>query len=165
MPLLYRGENKEMFESHRRKLVQKLQGTLETSLNRRGRTIEHPPDGSGRGGQTMPWNRSGCGHGSGAKRTPDVTNTILDHEAFQETTPGVSTTPRLDRAKLYAKHNGAEGRVFVIDRDRLANSGVRELVVAQHVPCPRIPEDDEVLLWYSASEILPDEIIVKILEV
>lgn len=164
MRLLYRGENGVMFTRNGGRLVQHFQGPLESSMDRGGRTIEIPSR-PGRPAQSMPWNRSGMGPGAGATRAPSITDTVLEHEAFQRRTTGVSTTPLLERATFYAKPAGAPGHVFVIDRNRLSEHGVRAIAVAEVVPFPRVPEDAEVLLIYEAGKTLPQEIIVEVLSV
>src|SRR5689334_4166305 len=112
MQALYRGENEAMFTSHGGQLIQRLQGSLESSIDRSGRSVKTPAR-AGTAARSMPWDRSGVGPGSGATRVPSVTNTVLEHEAFQRPTIGVSSTPILDRARLYAKPGGIPGRVFV----------------------------------------------------
>jgi hypothetical protein len=164
MRTLYRGENEAMFTGRDGKLVQRLQGPLESSLDRSGRSVEIPTD-TGTVARSIPWNRSGVGPGSGATRAPSITNTVLEHEAFQRPTTGVSSTPSLDRARFYAKRGGGPGRVFVIDRDRLKQYDVTEVIVASIVPFPRIPEDAEVLLVYEAGNVLPQEIVIEVLSV
>ena len=95
-------------------------------------------------------------------------NAVVRHQWQQRGLPtsGISTTPFRPRAEYYATSGGKEpgGRVIVINRDLLAPNGIREFVVETYVPSPAVPEDSEVILVGPDGGILPQTIVVEILD-
>jgi hypothetical protein len=94
---------------------------------------------------------------------------VIRHQLNQEGFPtsGISTTPHLERAVVYArgKSGDSEGFVYKIDRTALTARGVDEFVVARFCS-PSIPEDDEVILVVQGGGAhLPQELIVEIIPV
>lgn len=91
-------------------------------------------------------------------------NAVHWHELGQSSHPtsGISTSPHRDRAVFYALSGGKdrEGIVIKIDRENLANHGVREYVVADTVTNPSIPADDEVILVGASGDPLPLAIVL-----
>jgi hypothetical protein len=108
------------------------------------------PKKSGEFTYTFHWDEPGLKYDSGATYDASETNAVHRHQLNQEGFPtsGISTTPHLNQAKVYAR--GRDGRsagyVFRIDRSKLADQGVREYVVAKFVKDPSIPKDEEVIL-------------------
>ena len=74
---------------------------------------------------------------------PSEQNAVLRHELRQEGFPtaGISTTPSLERARIYATGDGryVSGYVLKIDRTLLPKMGVKEYVVAEWIPYPSVP--------------------------
>ena len=107
--------------------------------------------------------------GDGATAGVSAINAVLRHELRQEGfgSAGISTTPLLHRASFYAlagrKRN--VGVVITIDRRLLGTYGVREFVVAAHIPRPSIPEDEEVILVAADCGQLPREIVVNAVQI
>ncbi len=95
-------------------------------------------------------------------------NAIRLHECQQAGLPtaGLSTTPQLDRARVYALAGSSRttGFVYCLDRTLFASLGVREYIVADHVASPSIPEDNEVILVASDGGALPESIIAEIID-
>lgn len=97
-----------------------------------------------------------------------VENVIVTHQLDSDyyRDAGISTTPHLDRARHYATHGGAqEGVVYRIDRQRLDLYGVRQYRVRDYPPCPKCPEDDEVILVHGELGSLPSAIVVAVISV
>jgi hypothetical protein len=109
----------------------------------------------------------GLKYGSGATYGSSPANAVLRHQYNQLGLPtsGVSTTPFLERAKIYATsgHKKKSGYIFKIDRNLLDENGVDEYIVDQIVAHPSIPEDKEVILVAGDFGVLPDEIIVEVI--
>ena len=97
------------------------------------------------------------------------TNAVIRHQVNQEVFPtsGISTTPHLERAILYArgKDGLSEGFVYKIARANLKQRGVREFAVAQYTKFPSVPEDNEVILVTLESVPLPKELVVETIPV
>ena len=140
--LLYRGINPELYEV--------LKGELRPKLN--------GPFVSGARWGEAEWGNSYWGENSA--------NAVIDHQKNQAGLPtsGVSTTPHIDRAIVYATHGGRykDGFIFLIERDHLELHGVSEYVVNAIVPRPSVPEDDEIILVARDYGPLPAGIIVEI---
>ncbi len=98
---------------------------------------------------------------------PSDRNAIHWHQLAQghHPTSGISTTPHYERAVKYATWGGVPGVVYVINREGLDQCNVREFIVADHVPNPRVPEDDEVILVTPLGAPLPPSLIVRVLDV
>lgn len=114
------------------------------------------------------WDEPGFTWDSGATWDSTPTNAVIRHQLNQEGFPtsGISTTPHLDRATLYARGRDgtAGGFVFKIDRLALPRHGIAEFVVAQFC-APSVPQDDEVILVLPGLEYLPPEVIVEVLTI
>jgi len=105
--------------------------------------------------------RSGQGWRSGT----GAGNATLRHQLRQEGYPtsGISTTPSFDRARFYATRGGTvAGYIYTIDRSLFDQHGIRVFVVADIVPHPSVPEDQEVVLVAGDGGKLPPEVIVSI---
>lgn len=97
-----------------------------------------------------------------------VNNAIISHQTDSQKFPtsGVSTTPFFDRAKVYATHNGKHaGIVYKIDCKVLKNYNIRAYRVGEYTKYPAIPEDDEVILVGENNAVLPNAIIIEIINV
>lgn len=95
-------------------------------------------------------------------------NAVVTHQANSTCYPtsGVSTTPHLDRAKMYATCNCThDGIIYKLDRSKLSQYGIKEYVVKEYTDSPYIPEDDEVILVHEDHGNLPKEIILETIEV
>jgi hypothetical protein len=94
-----------------------------------------------------------------------TTNAVIRHQFNQEGFPtsGISTTPHLKRAIVYArgKDGCSIGFVYKIDRALLAMHDVKEFVVSDHARTPSIPEDDEVILVTPDAASLAEAVIVE----
>jgi hypothetical protein len=77
----------------------------------------------------------------------------------------VSTTPHQENAEKYALYEEDVGVIYVIDTDRLGAWDVEALLVADFVPVPSVPGDEEVVLRAKDGGQLPSDIIVAILSV
>ncbi len=99
---------------------------------------------------------------------PSEQNAVLRHELRQEGFPtaGISTTPSLERARIYALGGGryASGYVLKIDRNLLPKMGVKEYVVAEWIPYPSVPEDAEVILVANDCGALPQGVVVDVID-
>ena len=112
---------------------------------------------------------------------PSAQNAVLAHQLGLPDRPdlhtsGISTTPRYERALLYATHTRDDdggwtrrvaGVVYVIDRARLADLGIEARAVADTVYelSITVPADYEVILVASGNGELPAAAIVKVLPV
>jgi len=118
---------------------------------------------------TFHWDEPGVTWDSGATWDKSEENAVMRHQLNQEGFPtsGISTTPYLERAKVYARgrEGHSSGYVYKIDGSRLATHGVTEFVVAAYVKEPSIPEDDEVILVAEDFGALPDALVVEIIPV
>ncbi len=103
-------------------------------------------------------------HDGNATYGPSVPNAVLGHQLDLEEArkSGISTTPKLERARFYALGNGrhSRGHIFKFDRNLLAAHGVCEYVVAKSVTVPHVPEDEEVILVARDGGSLPEQIVV-----
>lgn len=107
--------------------------------------------------------------GSGITCGDSIDNAVIAHQRDSKAFPssGVSTTPFLERAKIYAIHKAkqAKGFVYKIDRVLLAEKGVGEYRVADYATRPEIPEDDEVILVSNNNGVLPQEIVIEVISI
>jgi len=144
---LYRGINAELYVQTSGGLAPKTHAPFQHIFQRDG-TIRR--DGS-------------------ATRGRSEQNAVLYHELEQKGYPttGISTTPFFERASVYAMGGGKypKGYVVKIDRHLLSQFGVREYVIAEWIPHPSIPEDEEVILVAADYGVLPGEIVVDRVEV
>jgi hypothetical protein len=96
-------------------------------------------------------------------------NSVIKHQKDSRRYPtsGIFTTPFFGRAKYYALHNGTrtKGYIYRIDRNLLAHHSVREFVVSEYAVDPKVPEDEEVILYVQNGNELPREVIVEAIEV
>lgn len=114
------------------------------------------------------WDEPGITWDSGVTWDSTSTNAVIRHQLNQEGFPtsGISTTPHLERAMLYARgRNGTSGGyVFKIDRKALQHHGVTEFVVSKFC-APSIPEDDEIILVVPNMPHLPLAVVVEVIQV
>lgn len=107
--------------------------------------------------------------GSGVTVGSSMNNAIVGHQIDSAKFPSscISTTPFIDRAKIYALSNSknAKGILYKIDRVLLSKNKVREYRVSEYAESPSIPEDDEVILVAENNGILPHEVIVDTIPV
>ncbi|MCK5139312.1 MAG: hypothetical protein KAQ85_05675 [Thermodesulfovibrionia bacterium] len=105
--------------------------------------------------------------GSGETLGDSEENAVIAHQRDSDafSSSGVSTTPFLKRAKIYATHKNLRSRgiVYKIDRELLANNHIKEYRVKERTPYPEIPEDDEVILVSKNNGTLANEIVVEII--
>jgi hypothetical protein len=111
----------------------------------------------------------GFKYDSGVTYGASVNNAIVGHQldSAKFPTSGISTTPFIDRARIYALSNGknAKGIIYKIDRALLSKNKVKEYKVSEYAKSPSIPEDDEVILVVENNGALPHEVIVDIVSV
>jgi hypothetical protein len=88
---------------------------------------------------------------------------VHQHDSKKFPTSGVSTTPFLERAKVYATNKGKRlsGIVYKIDRALLKEKGVTEHKVKDYAKFPTIPEDDEIILVSNDNAVLPQGIVIE----
>ncbi|MEO8341741.1 MAG: hypothetical protein ABI604_18900 [Nitrospirota bacterium] len=114
------------------------------------------------------WDEPGLTWDSGVTWDSTATNAVIRHQLNQEGLPtsGISTTPHLDRAIVYARGRDGTtgGYVFKIDRKALQQHGIAEFVVAQFC-APSVPEDGEVILVVPDLPHLPPAVIVEVIKV
>ena len=108
-------------------------------------------------------------YGGGNTYAESETNAVIMHQIDSSKYPssGISTTPVLENAKLYATHIGkhASGHVYKIDTQLLEAAHVKAYPVDEHVVQPAIPGDKEVILVAEDFGVLPSEIVVEVIEV
>ena len=117
---------------------------------------------------TFHWGESGLRYGSGAKYGSSETNAVIRHQLNQDGFPtaGVSTSPLLERARFYATGGSKNtGYVYKIDRSLLQMHDVKEYAVSHFAAYPSVPEDQEVILVAPGFGILPEAIVVDVLEI
>lgn len=150
---LYRGVRESMYRANPRLLNPKKPGSEIATVFQR--------DGS------VPRTRGSDPRDLGAIRDYSITNTVLLHQLRQAgyETPGISTTPHFENARKYALYVESTGFIYRIATERLGASGVRAYIVADFVPVPSVPEDEEVLLIAEDGGTLPPEIIDDVIEV
>ena len=99
----------------------------------------------------------------------NVQNAVVQHQQHQAGYPtsGISTTPHLERAKLYATAGGkySSGFIYVIDTELLERFGVAMYVVKDIVPLPSVPEDNEIILVANDFGFLPQDIIIDVISI
>jgi hypothetical protein len=143
---LYRGVSQEMFDLNGTSLYPKKVGPFESCI------------------------KSDEGHCLDEGFTLDSTevNSVIKHQKNSDEYPtsGISTTQVYERAQYYALSGDKEkiGYIFTIDRNLLNKYLVKEFIVSDATPNPKIPEDDEVIL-YSQNDVqnkLPIEVIIKV---
>jgi len=105
-------------------------------------------------------------YGDGHTYGESETNAVIMHQIDSSKYPssGISTTPILENAKLYATHSGT-GYVYKIDTQLLAAAHVKAYPVDDHAVQPTIPGDKEVILVAEDFGALPNEIVVEVIEV
>jgi len=111
----------------------------------------------------------GFKYDSGVTYGSSINNAIVGHQldSVKFPTSGISTTPFIDRAKIYALNNGkgSKGIIYKIDRTLLSKNKVKEYRVSEYAKFPSIPEDDEVILVAENNGVLPHEVIVDTIPV
>lgn len=144
---LYRGVNPEMYESTGGRLVPK--------------AIGQPFKRAAKYGQGFKYGEVTYGE--------STKNAIVGHQkdSFAFPSSGVSTTPIFDNARAYATHKGKypSGYVFKIDTKLFESSCVKAYEVSEYVPNPAIPGDREIILVAGDCGVLPDDIVVEIINV
>ncbi|MBZ0131245.1 MAG: hypothetical protein K8F53_01405 [Rhodocyclaceae bacterium] len=107
--------------------------------------------------------------GGGAVFGESERNAVIMHQqnSSEYPTPGVSTTPIYENAVRYATHKGrySSGVVYKIDTALLAQYAVIAYPVSEYATKPAIPEDEEIILVASNFGVLPDGIIVDVVDV
>lgn len=143
---LFRGVSEKLYLANDRFLKPKVQGPFTYAFH---------------------WNERGHVWGSGAVWGSAPANAVIRHQLGQEGFPtsGISTTPHIVRAIVYArgKDGTAKGYVFKIIRSALERHGVTQFVVDQ-VCEPSVREDDEVILVTSQDH-LPPAVIAEVMQV
>jgi hypothetical protein len=150
---LYRGVKESMHRSTGGILAPKqIGGARETVFDRSG---------------NVPRTRGADPRDLGAVRDYSVVNTVLLQQLRQQGYPTsfVSTTPHQANAEKYALYAEDTGVIYVIDTDRLAAGGVEAVIVADFVPVPSVPGDEEILLRAANGGALPSHIVIAILPV
>jgi len=146
MPFLYRGVTESHFQTTGGRLLGKMLPPFEYTPRVDEAGVKYD------GGWT--WGRS-------------ETNAVIRHQLNQEGFPtaGVSTTPHIKRARLYATgpDGASAGRIFKIDRSLLSLHGIREFVVAAFARHPSVPLDEEVILVAPDGSPLSPAILIKII--
>ncbi len=108
-------------------------------------------------------------YGGGNTYGESETNAVIMHQIDSSKYPnsGISTTPVFENAKLYATHEGkySSGYVYEIDTNLLEAAHVKAYPVDDHAVQPAIPDDKEVILVAEDFGVLPNEIVVEIIEV
>ncbi len=98
----------------------------------------------------------------GQKLFEDInfTGVVFDHQAGKLTL-GVSTTPDLDRARVYAR----DGVVIKINREKIRELQIKELEINKILRSERIskPEDQEVILTRNNPDPFPSEIVEEVI--
>jgi hypothetical protein len=105
--------------------------------------------------------------GSGVTHGPSETNAVIRHQLNREGFPtsGVSTTSLFERARFYATSGGNNsGVVYKIDRSIMQMNRVKEYVVLHFATYPSAPEDQEVILVASHFCVLPEAIVVEVIQ-
>lgn len=115
------------------------------------------------------WGEQGVKYGDGHTWGSSVPNAVVRHQLNQAGYPtsGISTTPHFERATFYALSACKEpgGIVYKIDVASLDPNLVQVFRVADFVPRPSIPEDDEFILVARPGESIPGAIIVETIPV
>jgi len=115
------------------------------------------------------WGGKGLKWGSGATYGSSPTNAVIRHQLNQEGFPtsGVSTTPSLERAMVYARglDGTGTGVVYKIDCARLDTHRVTQYVVAEYAKYPSVSVDEEVILVSADFGPLPNEIIAEVIQI
>jgi hypothetical protein len=88
---------------------------------------------------------------------------VIRHQLNQEGFPtsGLSTTPHLKRAVVYARgqRGDSDGFIYKIDSEKLNEYDIAMYVVAAYARWPSIPEDDEISLVTPDGRPLPEVLI------
>ena len=148
MSYLYRGVTKNHHENNGGKLTPKMIAPFKYNFK---------------------WNEPGLKWDSGGTYDETQDNAVVRHQLNQEGFPtsGLSTTPHLSRAQIYAKgkSGASDGYIYKIDHTLIKEYGVREFIVADYATQPSIPEDDEVILVASDYGVIPESVVVEILTI
>ncbi len=92
-------------------------------------------------------------------------NAVIEHQHKQAGLPtsGLSTTPRIERAKVYALGRAAKGCGYVIriDVKKCLELGIEQYRVNSLVRAPAAPEDEEVIL-VAPGGVFPEAIVVGV---
>ena len=144
---LYRGVSREMHDQNHGVLKPKVTGRPFTYVFKLG--------------------EPGLKIGAGGTLGTSEANAVLRHQLNQEGFPtsGVSTTPSLERAKVYALHDRGEGIVYKISTTELKRFSVRVFRVADTARWPSVPDDDEFILVVADGSAIPSEVILELIRV
>ena len=127
------------------------------------------PKASGAFTYNFHWDEPGAYWDSGITWDSTEADAVIRHQFNQAGFPtsGISTTPHLERAALYArgKDGFSQGFVYKMARAELGQHGVREFVVANYARFPSVPEDDEIILVMPDLLQLPKELVLAIIPV
>ena len=91
---------------------------------------------------------------------------VRKHQWLQSGYPtrGISTTPHIERARIYAKSNKI---IVVIDRRLFKQYGIREYhintILGAFPEDISVPEDDEVIIVFDVDGPFPKELIVEVI--
>lgn len=104
--------------------------------------------------------------GSGIVFGESNINSVVRHQWAQAGIPtsGVSTTPSIERARIYALNECKlkKGYIFKLSVERLYQAGVSIYKVNELVPYPAIPEDDEHILVADDFGSIPESAIISV---
>ena len=94
-------------------------------------------------------------------------NAVIEHQLHQagKPTSGISTTPKIERAKFYATDGGKlnSGLLYVICPKLCEKHNVKMYKVAEIVPNPSVPEDEEIILVASDFGEIPIAVRVEVI--
>lgn len=105
--------------------------------------------------------------GAGNTYGESAANPVIQHQISSSKNPtsGISTTPHVENARIYATWQHSSGFVFKIDTELLGKYGVSAFPVAEYALAPTIPGDEEIILVANDFGALPTEIVVEVFEV
>ena len=112
------------------------------------------------------WDEPGHRWDSGTTWVSSPDDAVIRHQLNQEGFPtsGLSTTPHLERAIVYARgmEGSADGFIYKMDSTQLKQYSVDMYVVSAYARRPSIPEDDEVILVTPDGGPLPKALVEMI---
>lgn len=149
MKSLYRGVNSDLYE--------KLEGKLSPkNLNKKFSSFACAGDP-----------HAVCG--SGIEAGESGLNSVILHQWDQAGIPtsGISTSPDIERAKVYAFNDGKynKGYIFKLSIEKLKDNGVKIYRVNDLIPYPAIPEDDEHVIVSEDFGSIPTSAILEVIEI
>lgn len=115
------------------------------------------------------YGEDGAMYDSGVQYGETFANAVHRHQWKQEGLPtsGIYTTTIRERARFYALSGGnaTRGYIYEIDANVLHQHRVRAFRVADHVPKPAVPEDDEHILVSEDGGAISATVILRVVEV